>query len=1192
MNDEAVSAPQGEQPDEAEIQSGGDLGGEDVTSPKCSEGADELIGSASMLEEEEQQQGEEDGGAAKENANAGDDPLHPSSINACTSDENKGGELPLMGEDPTQAWGVDTGGNYPPSKEEPNSVHVEEGLIGNNSIYNNSPYVSHSGEVGLNQLGINQMADASSSHVYSETGEGAPAASADWTKANGEDAQGGIPLNGAAHEEGGAKGEEVNPPGSVHADQGAHAKQEQQPHQPLPHQPLPQQPLPHQPPPHQPVCMRPSNTYVRNIVKKQPANMKNSIHNLNFLNVNSMTFDPSYCSEGANVFLGSPNGGAADGDDGMVIKNARLPSGATMAYSSDIAEEDLHHIYSLLNGELTRSPHNDKEIHRVKDEMISLHRNNPTELLTLQRCYANVRANRKLIDVLFGFLGGGSVGGHTKWDSSFSQGAALNYLSYETVNNMHQVWRQDVAGVGAAQRNAFPFSGFDCSGGQERGGAQNWGREKKKKKHIGGGAASECADLRGDPLTSGGVAGLAAGVAGAGVCPPNQWNAPSNQWNAPSNQWNAPSNQWNVPPQEAHPLGGVGPWASPPAMVYGKHGEAERTMGGNPPWGASGVKEYHPPYGQTFQWLNQSVETKNEKYKGSPMDVGYYNCLSEDRSSLDWGKPGEGPKGNPHQQQQQQQQQPQQQQQQQPQQQQPQQPLSSVYKCVSCKRVCTHVYYILKPNSVKKISYGVLDKCVWCNACFNSSKYPSILNRSNFVKVNIPYSFLGKDWSVTEIERLIDGISKYKNNWEKISESIGTKSAYECIFKFTSMPLSNPFFDIDNLLNINNVSFKSFKQNNTLLSLLSFICNYISPYIGAYAAKKIVDFILNKQRECVARAREREECKEREDHEERKTREQWEKRENPDVQTGEVKVESFEGDQDGGEPRGEDNPPAAAPKGEDPTEANSTDEKPAGAEGEGASEPKPNGEDLPEPQPNGEDLPEPPLNEGTPPEANQMPTIAEGQHDELSKTGSQGAAPMLSEGVEVVAAQQAVEAADAAEVADAAHASHADVKAEGDDPNAPGGNPEFVPLNVNLPPKDSASSTYILNEKDMQEIHNTIINASKKRARQLADLERHNIRKLLKELAVISTRKVKLKLKQYQYLQNYFDSQNQQMERKRARHGDEDRAEANEQNSANEQSEEKWHHPQSEQNGQDAPDALDAQGQGEPHGPDASQMAL
>ncbi|EUD69104.1 hypothetical protein C922_00796 [Plasmodium inui San Antonio 1] len=1097
MNDEEVSTPQGENLDKAGMQSGGELGKDGVTDQGGTQGRDELNGPSSMMKQEED-------GTGKEKTNPGEDPLDPTRSNACTAYDNKRIELPIMEEHPNGICQFDTEENYPQRKDQSNNVEVEEGPTGNNSIDNSSLYVSHRADVRINHVDISQMGEPSR---------------AEWIEPNGEEGKGGIPLNGATNGEGGAKAEQMNPSEKLPADANM------EPSDGTVKQPLQMQP----------VCMRPSNTFLRNIVKKKSANTKNSIHNLNFANVNSMTFDPGYSSKGAKLPVG---GSGAPTCDGSAIKNTQLPSGGTMTYSNDIVEEDLHHIYTLLNGELTRSPDNDKEIHRVKDEIISLHRNNPTEVLTLERCYSSVRANRKLIDVLFGLLGGDTVWSHTKWDSPFSQGAPLDYLTYESVNSMHQGWRQDVASLGAAQRSVLPLNQIDRSASHERGVSQNGETEEKKKKEdIASFAASQYANMTGQPLTTGGAVVVPRGKAAA--------------------------NQWNVlPPQEPHTQGGLDTWISPPAMMYGKQGEAERTVGATP-WVASGMKDY-TPHGNIFPWLNQNVQTKNEKCRGSPLDVNHYNPLSEGgKNSMECNNTGEASRPN--------------------QPQQPEHPVSNLYTCVGCKKVCTHVYYILKPNNIKKISYGVLDKCVWCSVCFNSSKYPSILNRSNFVKVNVPYSFPSNDWTVTEMEKLIDAIGKYKNNWEKISQSVGTRSPYECVFKFTSMPLSNPYFDIDNLLNINNVSLKSFKQNNTLLSLLSFICNYISPYIGAYAAKKIVDFILNKQRECVARV------KEREEKEQHMKKEQWEKRENPELQTGEIKIGSLQAGQSGGrQPRCEDLSPAEEPKGEDPTEANSTAEKlPDVIPAEGAPEGKAHEEG----------------------EAKGLGAIAEEQHQDISNTGNQGAAPIVTEAANATGAEvsNAAETAEA-DTAKADTGNHqmsrsAKIEAERDDPSfPPGGNLDFVPLNINPPPKDSAPSTYILNEKDMQEIHNTIINASKKRARELAELERHNIRKLLKELALISTRKVKLKLEQYQYLQNYFDIQNRQMERKRARHGDEERTEKNEQkneaNGQSEQNEENWKHPQSEQIGQDSHDALDGQsqrellGQTEPQAPDESQMAL
>ncbi|CAD2114017.1 conserved Plasmodium protein, unknown function [Plasmodium vinckei petteri] len=355
-----------------------------------------------------------------------------------------------------------------------------------------------------------------------------------------------------------------------------------------------------------------------------------------------------------------------------------------------------------------------------------------------------------------------------------------------------------------------------------------------------------------------------------------------------------------------------------------------------------------------------------------------------------------------------------------------------LYKCVSCEQICMHVYYILKPNNIKNISYGVLDKCVWCSNCYSSSKYPNILNSSNFVKVNVPYSFSEAQWTTYEVEKLIDAVCKYKNNWDQISQYVKTKTPYECIYKFISMPLSNPYFDIDNALNINNISFQSYKQNNTLLSLLSFICNYISPYIGAYAAKKIVDIILKKQK----------------DSQINQTNNTENSEQNADTAISQdgVKLEQT---------ADHEMPRSSIDKNQNDHENNQ---------------------------------------EGNPDQIDASNGIAykrEQEENDLANTEQNNEAQRGN-------------------------------KTVGDEN-----------MNVNNNGNNNAQpSTYILKEKDMQEIHNTIISASKKRAKQLADLEKHNIKKLLRELAIINTKKVKLKLKQYQYLQNYFEIQNQLMEKK------------------------------------------------------------
>lgn len=300
----------------------------------------------------------------------------------------------------------------------------------------------------------------------------------------------------------------------------------------------------------------------------------------------------------------------------------------------------------------------------------------------------------------------------------------------------------------------------------------------------------------------------------------------------------------------------------------------------------------------------------------------------------------------------------------------------SIYTCVSCGTKCQLHYYILKPNKLKNVSFGILDKCVWCSECFISGKYPNILNSSNFVKVMKPTKSHFIKWTVGETEKLIEGIQKYKNQWDKISEHVQTKTPHECIYKFLTMPLSVPYFDVDRLLTLQKNKIPLCESNNSLLSLLTCICSYVSPYIGAYAAKKIVDTILEKQKESIVEMEQK-----------MKTKKETLNNNTNDVETD----------------------------------------------------------------------------------------------------------PNVGAGVQ----------------------SDNNLDISGND--------------TNTAVEEQSISTYILSEQEMKEIHNIVIDASKKRAKELADLEKDNLKKLLQQLVILNTKKMNLKLKQYEYIQKYLESQNQQM---------------------------------------------------------------
>ncbi|GAW83628.1 hypothetical protein, conserved [Plasmodium gonderi] len=1137
------------------------------------------------------------------------------------------------------------------------------------------------------------------------------------------------------------------------------------------------------------VYMRPSNTYLRNIVKKKSTNIKNSIHNLNFENVNSMTFDPhsspSSLSSMGRVINFLNNSSNEGNDDIIANKNLRLPSGSDLTYSNDICKQDLHYIYLLLNDELTQSAENDKEINKVKDEIITLRKNNPSQLLTLNQCYKSIHSNKKLIEVLFYILQCNNMLHNNASNMLFNHFKVhTDCLDYETVNNMHKMWKDgsglskginnyynmihmhntsDVTGavklhhfdidqihgikngsrteqmgenylmnqmhttdylnegdvihpvqnLEEEKKNPFHASGSTSSRStahhlnfkDEKNKLPNnmkgmfsrpeeecsiswnfqnkestnilgevgpyfststksnithdttsirrnktyldqnlnfkeyntpmnnsvnnnmyeslstnevpWGPEKAnphltKVQHVSDAAVLNSSGMNfnihnniysgnNNNIYSGNNNNIYSGnnnniysSNNNNIYSSNNNNIPSsNNNNIPSsNNNNIPSsNNNNIPSSNNNNI----PSSNNNNIPSSNNNNIPSSNNNNIP-SSNNNNIPSSNNNNTFEWLNQNIDTisainvKNdvEEYQGSAK-----------KNILEWSYSSEGCKGEKNQ----------------------KWNSNNIYKCVSCKKMCTYVYYILKPNNIKKISYGVLDKCVWCNTCFNSSKYPNILNRSNFVKVNIPYNFSNNDWNVTEMEKLIDAICKYKNNWDKISQSIETKSAYDCIYKFISMPLSNPYFDIDNLLNINNISFKSFKQNNSLLSLLSFICNYISPYIGAYAAKKIVDFILNKQRQCasgmmhqglwdtqdcqgvnVKAVGEMEEIKmedikmeeiKMEDikMEEIKGEEiKGEEIKGEEIKGEEIKGEEIKGEEIKGEEIKEEEIKEEEIKMEE-TKAEDVKEEEAKVEERGSNKNVdsqsmyiyPSGEPKVEepvkhitPQlitrechnVESMDIEKENPNDHTIDQMETNPMCSNSRDDELEEDilkeektrnipnctdeykngiGNIANFPSVQTNDERANNEQANdEQANDEQTNDGKSkeraikendsvSSNGVYKEERNDNDACFNNPDFIPSNINHPLKTFAPSTYILDEKDMQEIHNTIINASKKRAKELAELEKHNIKKLLKELAVISIRKVKLKLKQYQYLQNYFEIQNQLMERKRAR---------------------------------------------------------
>ncbi|KAF8819698.1 SWIRM domain-containing protein [Cardiosporidium cionae] len=175
------------------------------------------------------------------------------------------------------------------------------------------------------------------------------------------------------------------------------------------------------------------------------------------------------------------------------------------------------------------------------------------------------------------------------------------------------------------------------------------------------------------------------------------------------------------------------------------------------------------------------------------------------------------------------------------------------WKCASCGKLCLYSYYVLRPSDVTGISLGVLDKCVWCLKCFSDGRYPPVLTERHFLKVDIPIAQatgIDGEWSAKEVEKLIEGIELFKDNWEAVARHIGTgKTPHQCVSFFISIPIKEPFMSAsasqDPLSSVpvtKTIPFRT--MSNPLMAQLAFLASIVHPKVAACAAKAAFDSLV------------------------------------------------------------------------------------------------------------------------------------------------------------------------------------------------------------------------------------------------------------------------------------------------------------------------------------------------------------
>lgn len=86
---------------------------------------------------------------------------------------------------------------------------------------------------------------------------------------------------------------------------------------------------------------------------------------------------------------------------------------------------------------------------------------------------------------------------------------------------------------------------------------------------------------------------------------------------------------------------------------------------------------------------------------------------------------------------------------------------------------------------------------------------------------------------------LLQGLEMYKDDWNKVSEHVGSRTQDECILHFLRLPIEDPYIE-DSPSTLGPLAFQPvpFSQaGNPVMSTVAFLASVVDPRVASAAAK-------------------------------------------------------------------------------------------------------------------------------------------------------------------------------------------------------------------------------------------------------------------------------------------------------------------------------------------------------------------
>ncbi|KAF3856455.1 hypothetical protein F7725_017178 [Dissostichus mawsoni] len=96
-----------------------------------------------------------------------------------------------------------------------------------------------------------------------------------------------------------------------------------------------------------------------------------------------------------------------------------------------------------------------------------------------------------------------------------------------------------------------------------------------------------------------------------------------------------------------------------------------------------------------------------------------------------------------------------------------------------------------------------------------------------------------REWTEQETLLLLEGLEMFKDDWNKVSEHVGSRTQDECILHFLRLPIEDPYLE-ENSSSLGPLAFQPvpFSQaGNPVMSSVAFLASVVDPRVASAAAK-------------------------------------------------------------------------------------------------------------------------------------------------------------------------------------------------------------------------------------------------------------------------------------------------------------------------------------------------------------------